>query len=170
MDSSSLETIITTGNINTELNGRYGTTCTFNTPLSNIWTNYYNIKRTVLGGPNGATTPGTVLKRATDAKLAIESTASGGVFAALNTMNTIFTNFNTSLSSINRLIDARTGLIAGLNCHLFGEDLQRIPNILCGSMFNNFYILRYALGTSCYGALFAMCCTVCTGYRYKRHS
>ena len=68
MDSTSLETSITTGNINTQLNGRYGATCSFNTPLTNIWTNYYNPKRTTLGGPNGAATPGTVLNRATTAK------------------------------------------------------------------------------------------------------
>ena len=120
MDSTSLQTIITTGNIGTQLNSRYGSSCTFNTPLFNIWTNYYNPKRTSLGGPAGATAAGTVLKRATDAKTAIESTSSGGVFAALNTMESVFNTFNTSLSAINNLIDPKTGLVAGLNCLLFG--------------------------------------------------
>jgi len=30
--------------------------------------------------------------------------------------------------------------------------------------------MRYALGISCYGVLFAMCCIVCTGVRHYKHS
>ena len=72
MDSSSLETIITSSaNMNTELSSRYGASCAFNTPMTNVWGNYYVPRATTLGGPNGATTAGTVLKRATDSKTAI---------------------------------------------------------------------------------------------------
>ena len=81
------------------------------------------MKRTSLGGPNGATAAGTVLKRATDAKTSIESNttgSSGGVFGALNTIDSVYTTFNSSLSAINQLIDPKTGLVAGLNCLLFG--------------------------------------------------
>lgn len=120
MDSTALETIITTANINTHLQSRYGATCSFNTPLTNIWTNYYNPKRVSLGGPNGATTPGTVLKRATDVQASILSTSAGGVFAAMNTIDGLFTSINSSMATINPLVDPKTGLVAGLNCLLFG--------------------------------------------------
>lgn len=120
MDSSSLETIITTGNINTELTTRYGGTCTFNTPLTNVWTNYYAPRATSLGGPNGAATAGTVLKRATDANAQVISSSSPGVIASLNTIDGLFTTFQTTLSAINPLVNPTTGLVAGLNCVLFG--------------------------------------------------
>ncbi len=36
-------------------------------------------------------------------------------------------------------------------------------------MFYNMYIMRYTIGISCYGVLFAMCCIVCTGVRHYKH-
>ena len=45
-----------------------------------------------------------------------------------------------------------------------------MQEVMCGSMYYNMYIMRYALGISCYGVLFAMCCIVCTGVRHMKHS
>jgi Na+/alanine symporter len=75
-----------------------------------------------------------------------------------------------SMTLIAPLIDPTTGLVAGLNCKLFGEDFQRIQQVMCGSMYYNMYLMRYALGISCYGVLFAMCCIVCTGVRHMKHA
>lgn len=36
-------------------------------------------------------------------------------------------------------------------------------------MYYNLYVMRYAIGISCYGVLFAMCCIVCTGVRHYKH-
>ena len=36
-------------------------------------------------------------------------------------------------------------------------------------MYYNMYIMRYAIGLSSYGVLFAMCCIVCTGVRHYKH-
>lgn len=74
----------------------------------------------MLGGPLGATINGTVLKRATDATSQVLSTTSPGVLAALNTMEGVFNNFQSSLSSANSIVDPTTGLLAGLNCLIFG--------------------------------------------------
>jgi len=162
MDSYQLETIITTGaNLGTALTTRYTAGCsTFITGMSNIWTNYYVAKATILSG---------VLSRATTVTNTITSTGAGGLNQALTTMGTLFSSINSSLSSIATLTDPTYGLIAGLNCLVFGEDFQRIENVLCGSLYNNFYVMRFAIGISCYGVLFAMCCIVCTGVRHYKH-
>lgn len=89
---------------------------------------------------------------------------------ALDTVATRFNTIKTGINSINSAItDTRYGIIAGLNCKVFGEDFTRISNIMCGSMYYNMYIMRYALGLSAYGVLFAMCCIVCTGVRHYKH-
>ncbi len=56
----------------------------------------------------------------------IRATTSGGVFEALNLMDTLFTNIKNSLANITTLTDPTYGLLAGLNCKIFGEDFQRI--------------------------------------------
>jgi len=94
---------------------------------------------------------------------------SGGVFESLNTMSQLFTNITTSLNSIQTLTDPTYGLLAGLNCKVFGEDFQRIQQIFCGSMYSNMYTMRLAFGIIAYGVLFTMCCAVCTGVRHFKH-
>ena len=41
-------------------------------------------------------------------------------------------------------------------------------DILCGSVYYNLYVMRYALGISCYGVLFSMCFIVFTGVRFMK--
>jgi len=122
MDSTMLETIITPANIQAQLNSRYGSSCGFNTPMKNVWTNYYDVKNTKLGP--SATTGGSssVLARTLYAQTTITNNAnnSQGVFEALNIMDTLFNNIKTSLNSIQTLTDPNYGLLAGLNCKVFG--------------------------------------------------
>lgn len=41
-----------------------------------------------------------------------------------------------------------------------------MQNVICGSFYNNMYIIRLTFGISAWGILFAMCCIVCTGVRH----
>jgi len=122
MDSTMLQTIINNNStLSGLLNTRYGSSCTFNTKLSNIWNNYYLVKNPLLGPADTGSTA-TVLGRTLTAQANIISTGSGGVFLALNNMTSIFTTINNTLTSsgISTLTDPNYGLLAGLNCLLFG--------------------------------------------------
>lgn len=138
--------------------------------MTNVWTKYYSVKNTALGPTASAGVGSGVLRRASDAEASIRSTSTPGLFYSMNLLDTKLTSIKTAMNSISALIDPTTGLVAGLNCLLFGEDFQRIQNVMCGSMYYNMYTMRMALGLSCYGVLFAMCCIVCTGVRHYKHS
>lgn len=74
------------------------------------------------------------------------------------------------MSSISSLTNPKYGLLAGLNCKVFGEDFQALENVICGTFYKNIYLLRLTVGIASYGILFAMCCIVCTGVRHFKHS
>ena len=120
MDSTLLATSITTANINTHLNSRYGGTCGFNTPMTNIWTNYYTVKNTALGPTDTAGSGSGVYRRALDVQATTINTVNPGLFYSMNQLDVRIQSINSTLSSISSLTDANTGLIAGLNCLLFG--------------------------------------------------
>jgi hypothetical protein len=104
------------------LDSRYSNTCTFNAIMGNIWTNYFNVKNSALNPTNTGVGVG-VLGRATAASTKIQDTTiigGGGVFGALNIMNTLFTSMKTNMNSISTLTDPNYGLLAGLNCAVFG--------------------------------------------------
>ena len=167
MDSTSLTQAIASASVNAILNTRYGPSCSFNAKMTNVWS-YYETKNNALG-PAG--TGATVFGRANAAKATIEdNSTTAGVFYSLHQMESLFTSINSTLSSIATLTDPKTGLVAGLNCLIFGEDFQRIHEVMCGSMYYNMYVMRLAVGISCWGVLFAMCCIVCTGVRHLKHS
>ena len=73
---------------------------------------------------------------------------------------------NTNLNSIADLIDPKYGMLAGLNCKVFGEDFEMFKNVICGSFYNNLFLIRLTLGIAGWGILFSMCCIVCTGVRH----
>ena len=171
MDSTKLQTIVTPGStLKTALDTRYSSGCSFNQKMANVWDTYYIPKNTVLGATTTTAGTGSVLARAYTAKNNIESTSAGGVFAALNTMSTLFATIKTNLQSLASLTDPTYGLLAGLNCKIFGDDFTRIQQILCGSMYSNLYTMRLAMGIIAWGVLFMMCCAVCTGVRHFKHS
>jgi hypothetical protein len=37
---------------------------------------------------------------------------------------------------------------------------------MCGSFYNNMYIIRLTFGIVAWGILFVLCCTVCSGVRH----
>lgn len=72
--------------------------------------------------------------------------------------------------TVSTVVDPDTGLLAGFNCLLFGEDIVRVINTTCVRFFNTTYLARLTLGISAFGILFAMCCSICTGVRHFKHS
>ena len=120
-DSTMLNTLIGTGSISGALTGRYGG-CTFVGEMTNVWTTYYEAKRTILGTTDTLATGSGVLHRAEVAndKILNATVGSGGVFEAIDAIGTLFGNINTAMASINAMIDPTYGLVAGLNCLVFG--------------------------------------------------
>jgi tetrahydromethanopterin S-methyltransferase subunit B len=124
MDTTLLMTLYNTaGNLGTALSTRYPTgTCTaFINDMENVWTNYYSIKNTALA-PTDADPPNTgLLGRALHVKNQIfDNATSAGVFYSLYQIQTVFSNIVTNLNAINSLTDPNYGLLAGLNCKVFG--------------------------------------------------
>ncbi len=46
--------------------------------------------------------------------------SSGGVFESLEIISTLFSNIKTAMTPISDLTDPKYGLLAGLNCKIFG--------------------------------------------------
>jgi len=142
----------------TALGNRYSGCTTFNTDMSNVWDNYYKIK-------SNAYAP--VLSRANTANTAL------GTFTSdlTGTIGTTFTNtINTLNAAASSVTDPNYGLMAGLNCKLIGEDIQRATTTFCKSVFNVTYFTRLVIGLASFGILFSLCCGVCTGVRFYKHS
>ncbi len=132
--------------------------------MGNIWDNYYNKKKTIIGTVNAGGVGVTgIIGRVATAQTSLTATVSLITTNLTSLFNTVKTNLNTAVDSVT---NPTTGMIAGLNCKLFGEDFIRINNSLCVSMFNVFYSSRLILGVASYGILFAMCCIVCSGVRH----
>ena len=74
-----------------------------------------------------------------------------------------------SISSIGELTDPNYGLLAGLNCLLFGEDFERFQQVLCGKTYVTVYDHRIIIAIISFALLFSLCCLTCTGVRqYKQ--
>ena len=58
---------------------------------------------------------------------------------ALANYKTALNDLNTAMTTINTLTDPQYGVLAGLNCKIFGEDLVRFKNVICGGFYNNMY-------------------------------
>ena len=147
---------------------KYGTNCAFAGILANAWTNYFNNKYTILGYPTVKTqTAGSVMYRLQQALPLINDTSNAGsVFKAIDSFRGVLNTANSSLSSIQTLTDPTYGVLAGLNCQIFGQDFLAFQNAICGSFYNSLYTLRLTFGIAAWGLLFALCCTVCSGVRH----
>lgn len=149
-------------NIFTDLNSRYtgDSECTdFATHMQALWDNYYSFKVTEWD-TNG------INSRMATAKADLETPTTG--YSDL--VGDVGTAFNTALTSftgaIVEITDPDYGMIAGLNCLLFGEDFKLVIDTTCVRLFNTFYMLRFTLGISAFGILFVMCCSTCSGVRH----
>lgn len=140
-----------------DLTTRYSGCSGFNNDLANTWNNYYYIK-------SQAYAP--VSSRASSATSSVNTFTSD----LSGTINTTFTNAQSSLNSASASVtDPTYGLVAGLNCRLIGEDIQRATTTFCQSVFTVSYFTRLVLGLASFGILFSLCCGVCTGVRFHKH-
>ena len=57
-------------------------------------------------------------------------------------------------------------MAVGLNCLIFGKDLERFIDATCTRFFNMVYIMRYTTGVAGLAILFSMCCATCSGVRH----
>lgn len=131
----------------TDLSLRYGSICSFNTKLNNVWTKYYKIKLTAIGPTVGSTTrPSGVYPRAKTVETDIKNLNTTVNPALTNTISTI----NNNLQSISSLTDPIYGIFGSVNCKVMGEDVLRVRGTLCGSAFSHTYIMRIILGTLAY--------------------
>lgn len=113
------------------------------------------------------TTSGGLTQRIVIATNSITNTANAAsVFTALNNFNADLTSIKTTLNGIQTLTDPKYGMLSGLNCKLFGEDFVNFQNTICGSFYNNMYIIRLTFGICAWGVLFVLCCSVCSGVRH----
>lgn len=106
----------------TTLNNRYTAACAFNTLLGNAWTNYFHIKYVNLGFPKAKTqVVGTVMYRLQQLAPTInDTTQNNSVYASIDNFRAVLNTVNTNLASVNSLTDPTYGMMAGLNCKLFG--------------------------------------------------
>jgi hypothetical protein len=140
-----------------DLGTRYPGCSTFNSDLSNTWNNYYSIKKSAYAPVNS---------RASTANTNVNTFTTD----LTGTLNTTFSNAQSSLSSVSSTVtDPQYGLIAGLNCKLIGEDIQRASTTFCQSLFTISYFTRLVMGLAAFGILFSLCCGVCTGVRFYKH-
>lgn len=49
-----------------------------------------------------------------------------------------------------------------------GEDLTRVTNSICTSMFNSLFFTFVTVGLISFGLLFSICCMVCTGIQHYK--
>lgn len=150
------------------INTKYTSGCQFGTLMGNLWTNYFNQKYTVLGYPSALTSlAGTVQDRIKTTQTQITDTSSASsVFSSINSFRALVDTVNTNLASIQSLTDPKYGMLAGLNCKLFGEDFVTFQNVICSNFYNNLYSMRITFGIAAWGILFVMFCTVCSGVRH----
>ena len=158
MDTTSvLNSYSSLATLKSDLGTRYSGCTTFNDDLSNTWNNYYKIKKPAFSP---------VSSRASTASSSLNTFTSN----LTSSINTTFTNVKTSLNSAAAtVVDPDYGLVAGLNCKLIGEDLQRFSQTFCQSVFTISYFTRLVMGLASFGILFSLCCGVCTGVRFYKH-
>lgn len=123
MDSTQLLTYASSGaNLVTKLDSRYTASCAFNALLGNVWDNYYTIKYTNLGFPTAKVqVAGTVMYRVQQLIPTInDTTVATSVFKSINDFRSVLDTVNTNLAAVNSLTDPTYGMLAGLNCKLFG--------------------------------------------------
>jgi hypothetical protein len=109
MDTTSVfSSYSTKSSVLNTLNTRYPSCTTFNGDLSNVWDNYYFVKSQTLSP---------VISRTSTASTSITAFTT----ALTGTISTTFTNALNALTAVAASVtDPTYGLVAGLNCKVFG--------------------------------------------------
>lgn len=145
--------------VKTDLDVRYGGVgdCgLFATEMQNVWNNYYELKEDAYEGT------GQIMTRISNTNSAVNNYETL-VQGLGNTFTSTISDMNGLASSVT---DPEYGLVAGLNCKLFVDDVELVIDTFCVNFFNLVYFLRLVLGVASYGILLTMCCSVCSGVRH----
>jgi len=157
MDTTSvLSSYTAKASLLSDLNSRYSGCTNFNNDLSNTWDNYYKIKKNSFSP---------ITTRVNTAEASVTTYAN----TITSTIQPTFTNAINALKAASATVtDPQYGLVAGLNCKLIGEDIQRTFDTFCQSLFTVTFFTRLVMGLTSFGILFSLCCGVCTGIRFMK--
>lgn len=137
----------------TDLSLRYGSICSLNAKLNNVWNKYYKVKLTALGPTVAGNSRLTgVYPRTKTVESDISSLNSVVTPGLTNTIATI----NSNLASISSLTDPTYGIFGSVNCKVIGEDAERVRGTTCGTEFTKTYLTRIIVGTLSYLILVAL--------------
>lgn len=143
-----------------DITARYSGCTTWINDMNNLWTSYYDIKKTNYP-------PVQANYQTADTSY---RTASVGFRDALIQMQTGADSKKTQYNTFPSLHDPVWGLVNGMNCLLLGEDILLIRDTLCTRMFNLATTMRPAFAIISLAILFIMFCTTCVGVRTFKHT
>lgn len=66
--------------------------------------------------------------------------------------------------------DEQQSIIPSMNCRGVGSGLEDMAKFFCKTGVYYLYLFRFLFGAIAFGLLFLMCCGVCAGARFYRHS
>lgn len=152
-------------NLPTDLASRYGSACTLNAKLNNVWTNYYKVKLTAIGPTVGGTSSSSGVYPRTKT---VETDVNNLNSTVTPALPNLFTTINTNMASISSLTNPTYGIFGGLNCSVIGEDAQRVRGTTCGTAFTHTFIIRMVTGIIAYLLLASLCFMVSFGNKHSR--
>ena len=106
-----------TYSLSTDLGLRYGTICSFNTKLNNVWNNYYKVKLEAIGPTVGGTSRLTGVYPRTKT---VETDINNLNSTVTPALTDLFTSINTNMAGISSLTDPTYGIFGGVNCSVIG--------------------------------------------------
>jgi|JI10StandDraft_1071094.scaffolds.fasta_scaffold77497_1 hypothetical protein len=156
MDAQTVLTVYA-GTLSASLTSRYNNAgCnTFISDLGYTFVNYYNLKNTNYNSLTGRTTTA--------------ATAVGAYKVSITNLGAAFNSVTTSFqATADAILDPNYGILVGLNCAVFGDDLLMVIGTACTHGFILTFFIRAAFGIAGFGILFTICCASCTGVRHYK--
>lgn len=128
---------------------------TFTGSLSNIWNNFYRVKKEVIGG-------------AYDRGVAVQTRIDN---VDLQNIGESFGNASIVLATnLGTVVDPKSGLIAGLNCKVLSEDVNLTIQTICDSTFAYVFFQRIMFAIAGWAIMILACFSVCFGVHSYRMS
>jgi hypothetical protein len=153
------QTVLTpyAGTLSTSLQSRYNNAgCnTFINDLGYTFVNYYVTKINNYNTLTGRTTAA--------------ATAVGAYKTSITNLGNAFNSVTTSFqATADAILDPNYGILVGLNCAIFGDDLLMVIGTACTHGFILTFFVRAAFGIAGFGILLTICCASCTGVRHYK--
>jgi hypothetical protein len=154
--ASLLSNFSSTGQVYAYLSSRYDNCSTFNEELSNIWQNFYKVKKDVLAP---------VLEREAAARKAVTTARA----LLPGSIQPLYADALAKLySSSKSILQPKYGLLGGLNCQLVGDDLRLFQQSACHNTFSHAYFHRILALILAFALLFLLCCNTCVLFRSRK--